>query len=195
MGQPLDPLLHCHWFTPRVSVVCNIIRLIYQWTAIMASKGQPSLFSFFSRRVQPSASSDTDVQGQATPSTSTTEELQPVIDEPSPETPVNAERLSKKCRHDKFREGWLKDFSWLQTDQEITMLCSICLKSKPKKMASLGTQEIISTRHSQNTQCAFLTKQQWQLHQNKPPWFHIRSQPVLVKKNAYKPSYGLFSVW
>ena len=91
-----------------------------------------SLFSFFSTRVQSSASSDTDVQGQARPSTSTTEEQQPAIDEPSPETPVNAERLSKKCRHDKFCEGWLKDFSWLQTDREMTMFCSICLKTKKK---------------------------------------------------------------
>ena len=74
--------------------------------------------------MQTSASCDTDVQGQATPSTSTTEEQQlvkvltvsvSVIDEPSPETPVNAERVSKTCRHDKFREGWLTDFSWLQT--------------------------------------------------------------------------------
>jgi len=74
----------------------------------MARKGQQLLFSFFSRRVGSSAGSDTDSRGEARPSTSSAEEQQPVIHETCPETP---ETSSKKYRHDKFHEGWLKDFS------------------------------------------------------------------------------------
>ena len=46
--------------------------------------------------------------------------------------PVSAQKCSKKCRHDKFREGWLKDFRWLETNWEMTTFCSICLKTKQK---------------------------------------------------------------
>lgn len=74
------------------------------------------------------------------------------------------------------------------------MFCIICQKTK-QKMASLGAQRTINTWLSQNMPSPYLTKQQWLLHQNKPPWFHILNQPVLMRKNACKPNYGLFPVW
>ena len=47
---------------------------------------------------------------------------------------------AKKCRHDKFREGWLKDFSWFETDQEMTVFCSICLKTRQKNGFTRGSR-------------------------------------------------------
>ena len=47
-------------------------------------------------------------------------------------------------------------------------------------MDSPEAQEIISTLCSRNMPSPYLKKQQ-------PAWFHTPSQPVPVKKNAYKP--------
>ena len=77
------------------------------------------------------------MQGKARPSTSTAEEQQPVIHETCPETP---ETSSKKCWHDEFREGWLKDFSWLETDKQLTMFCIICQKTKQKNDFTRGSR-------------------------------------------------------
>lgn len=43
----------------------------------------------------------------------------------------------KKARRESnrpsFREQWRRDFNWLRTDESLTMLCDICVKTKQKK--------------------------------------------------------------
>ena len=60
---------------------------------------------------------------------------------------------AKKCRHDKFCEGWLKNFSWFETDQEMTVFCSICLKTRQKNGFTRGSrnyQYSVLTEHAKS---------------------------------------------
>ena len=100
---------------------------------ILDKSRQKSLFSFFSKRGKPESDSEDSVQDSNLPSTSAASE-EPTVTASEPTPP------EKKTKQHSFREQWRKDFTWLETDESMTMFCSVCIKTRQKNGFTPGSR-------------------------------------------------------
>ena len=131
-------------------------------------KTQQSVLSFF-RRGAPSATSSSSVRESESvseesatdrhdlPSTSSNE-----IQKRTHGNENEQEQPKKKKKHDTFREKWLSDFHWLKVDEEKTMFCDICVKTKQKNGYTRGSRNyqystLVDHTNSQSHKAAIST--------------------------------------
>ena len=102
---------------------------------IMDKSRQKSLFSFFSKRGKPESYSEDSICVRLN---------LPLTPAASEEPTVTASELTppeKKTKQHSFREQWRKDFTWLETDESMTMFCSVCIKTRQTNGFTRGSRD------------------------------------------------------
>ena len=121
-------------------------RLFIEWS--VGSQWQKRTSSRFFHFFSWSGRSDSDRQPERSASSGSSDRPQtssnstPISSTSTEAMPSTSSSKRIKCKHDKFRESWLKDFRWLEVDanDEMTMYCKVCIKTKQKSGLTRGSR-------------------------------------------------------
>ena len=161
-NSTMDEIRWCALQCPiKFYITCSVARSDFCRHCVVTGKGlqhqlisaskmdksrQKSLFSFFSKCGKSADSQSVAPEEESDLNLASTSTSEPPIAESGPTTsqcehePEKQSQPSKKLKHDSFREQWRKDFTWLETDDSMTMFCTICLKTRQKNGFTRGSK-------------------------------------------------------